>query len=170
VNIYNNTKKKVVKQFMAEGIMHKKLKKQALFYLKNKVTDIVAQEVKFTNIRCIADVVGINLKRKEIRVVEAKSTREDFFRDKSLFCPNSSYLHHAHYVYLITPKGLIKKEEVPREVGLIWWSEENGTEVKQKPIKNKNKLKTRFETTLKRTTRRLTNELLYGSVKMFGNE
>ena len=105
---------------MTESILHKHLKKQALFYLKEKVVDIVANEVKFKNINCIADAVGINLRRKEIRIVEAKATREDFFRDKKLFDERTSYVHHAHYAYVICPVELIFPHEVPKGYGLLW--------------------------------------------------
>lgn len=146
---------------MAESFMHKELKKYGMFYLKDKVIDIVAKEVKFRNIRCIADVVGVNLKRKEVRVIEVKVTREDYFRDTKLFDEKTSYFNHAHYSYLLTPKNLIQVNELPDGYGLLWLNENNEIEVVKKPIKNKEKLKTRFETTLKRSVRRLSNELLY---------
>ena len=55
---------------MAEGEMHAHLKKLGLEWLKKKVTDLAANECKFRNLRSIADVVGINLKREEVRVIE----------------------------------------------------------------------------------------------------
>jgi len=147
---------------MAEGNIHKNLKKYARHYLKDKVTDIVANEVKFKNNRCIADTVGINLKRKEVRIIEAKATREDFFRDKKLF-DEHSYFFHAHYSYIICPQNLIFPEETPQGYGLLWLDDENKVNVVKKPLKNDGKLHTRFDTILKRTVRRLSNELLYSS-------
>lgn len=146
---------------MAEGNIHKALKKKALFYLKGKVTDIVANEVKFRNIRCIADAVGINLKRKEVRIVEVKATRADYFRDTKLFDEQTTYHKHAHYVYIMTPCGLIEPDELPSGYGLLWVDDDGEITVAKNPVKNKGALKTRFETTLKRTVRRLTNALLY---------
>ena len=145
---------------MAEGSIHKQLKKQAVLFLKEKVIDIVADEVKFKNIRCIADAVGINLKRKEIRIVECKATREDFFRDKKLFCEKTTYHKHAHYVYILCPEALISPEEVPEGYGLLY-SNINDITVVKRPAKNKEVLKTRFDTTMKRTVRRLTNAYVY---------
>lgn len=146
---------------MAESDIHKNLKIHALFYLKDKVVDIVANEVKFKNIRCVADAVGINLKRKEIRIIEVKASREDFFRDKKLFEEDTTYFNHAHYAYILCPINLIMPSEVPRGYGLLWLDEEDNIQVVKKPIKNTGKLKTRFETTLKRSVRRLSNALLY---------
>jgi hypothetical protein len=149
---------------MAEGHIHKELKKQALFFLKGKVIDIVANEVKFKNIHCIADAVGINLKRKEIRIIEAKATREDFIRDQKLFHEKTSYFYHAHYSYIICPSGLIHIHEVPFGYGLLWINEDKNIQVKKNPLKNKEKLKTTFHTTLKRSVRRLSNDLLYHTI------
>ena len=146
---------------MAESVMHKQLKKQALFYLKDKVVDIVANEVKFRNIGCVADAVGINLKRKEIRIVEAKATREDFFRDKKLFEEKTSYAFHGHYAYIICPSELIRATEVPKNYGLLWLNEQGEVLVMKNPVKNTGILRTRFDTTLKRSVRRLSNTLLY---------
>lgn len=146
---------------MAESLAHKTLKKQALFFLKDKVTDIVANEVKFRNITCIADAVGVNLKRKEVRIVEIKVSREDFFRDKKLFQDSHSYFYHAHFSYIMCPGGLIQPDEIPHGYGLLWVDEKNKISVQKKPIKNKERLRTRFDTTLKRSVRRLTNSLLY---------
>lgn len=148
---------------LAEGNMHKNLKKHARFFLKEKVTDIVANEVKFRNIKCIADTVGINLKRKEIRIIEAKATREDFLRDKKLFSENHSYFYHAHFSYIICPSHLLQAHEMPYGYGLLWVNDIGEVSVVKKPLKNKEKLKTRFDTILKRTVRRLSNELLYSS-------
>lgn len=146
---------------MAESKTHQRLKTCALHYLKDKVVDIVANEVKFRNIRCIADAVGLNLKRKEVRIIEVKASRADFLRDTKLFQEKTSYFHHAHYVYLMTPTGLIQPEEVPFGYGLLWVDENDVVTVAKKPIKNKEKLRTRFETILKRSVRRLSNQLLY---------
>lgn len=150
---------------MAEGLVHKELKQVALFYLKKQVVDIVANEVKFHNIRCIADAVGINLKRKEIRIIEAKATREDYFRDVKLFDEKTTYFKHAHYVYIMTPENLIEPHELPPGYGLLWVNQDKEVSVAKKPTKNKETLKTRFETTLKRTVRRLSNALLYQKEK-----
>jgi len=146
---------------MAEGALHKELKKQALFFLKGKVIDIVANEVKFRNIHCIADAVGINLKRKEIRIIEAKATRNDYFRDQKLFKQQTSYFHHAHYSYILCPEELIHIHEIPFGYGLLWMNAQNEIQVKKNPLKNTEKLKTTFQTTLKRSVRRLSNDLLY---------
>ena len=61
-----------------------KLKIIGMKWLKEKVTDIVAREVKYKNIRSVADAVGINIKRKEVRIIEVKATKADYIRDEKL--------------------------------------------------------------------------------------
>lgn len=146
---------------MAEGHVHKALKRLALHWLKERVVDLVANEVKFKNTKSIADAVGINLKRKEIRIIEVKATKEDFKRDHKLFDEQNTYYNHAHYSYLMCPEGIIKKEEVPEGYGLLWVDDYDGIKLVKRPNKNNNKLKTTFQTTLKRTARSLTNTHLF---------
>ncbi|GAE24942.1 hypothetical protein JCM9140_908 [Halalkalibacter wakoensis JCM 9140] len=82
-----------------ESKAHKHLKTQALYWLKGKMTDLCANEVKLFvhRKRFKADAVGINLKRKEVRIIEVKVTRSDFLRDDVL---HSDY---ATTKWLITP-------------------------------------------------------------------
>lgn len=144
-----------------EGEIHKHLKKLGLYFLKEKVTDIVANEVEFNNAWSVADCVGLNLKRKEVRVIEVKATKGDFKRDTKLFGEKTSYFYHAHYSYIMCPRDIIFPEEIPHGYGLLWVDENDNIEVVKKPIKNTARLKTLFDTTLKRTARSLTNTFLY---------
>lgn len=146
---------------MSEGIIHKNLKDLALKWLKTKVIDIVCPEVDFYNIKCVADVVGINYKRKEVRIIEIKSSKKDLIRDKKLFNEETSYFYHSHYVYIMCPKEVIKIEDIPKGYGLIWVDENEKIKVIKKPIKNKSRLKTMFETTLRISTKKLTNIFLF---------
>ena len=70
---------------MAESDVHKRLKVVACAFLKKSCVDIVSTETKFRNIKSIADACGINLKRKEVRVVEVKASLKDYKRDSKLF-------------------------------------------------------------------------------------
>lgn len=146
---------------MAEGIIHSHLKKLALYFLKTKVTDLIAAEVEFNNAWSVADCVGLNLKRREVRVIEVKATKSDFLRDKKLFGDKTSYFYHAHYSYIMCPTDVIQADEIPHGYGLLWVDEYDNIEVVKKPIKNTARLKTLFDTTLKRTCRRLTNDMLF---------
>lgn len=149
---------------MSESETHKHLKNVALHFLKSKVTDLICAEVDFVNSWSIADAVGLNFKRKEVRVVEVKATKADFTRDTKLFDPKTSYFYHAHYSYIMCPTGVIKPEEIPHGYGLLWVNENDVVEVIKKPIKNSARLKTLFETTMKKTAKRLTNEMLYKDI------
>ena len=145
---------------MAEGNIHKHLKLAAIAFLKKHCVDIVSLETKFRNIRSISDACGINLKRKEVRIIEVKATREDYIRDKKLFQLETSYYPHCNYFYIMCPVGVIDKSEVLKEIGLIYVNDDDSLTIIQKPKKN-SKLKTRFETTLKNSVRSITNDLVF---------
>lgn len=141
--------------------MHKHLKRLALYFLKEKTTDLCANEVDFGNAYSIADAVGINLKRREVRVIEVKATKGDFVRDKKLFGEKTSYFHHAHYSYIMCPREIIKADEIPHGYGLLWVDEYDTIEIIKKPFKNTSRLGTMFDTVLKETCRSLTNTHLF---------
>lgn len=158
---------------MAEGPIHKKLKAIGMQWVKSKVTDISAREVKYLNMRSIADVVGINIKRKEVRVIEVKATKADYDRDKKLLELDYSYYKHCHYFYIMCPKDIIQLTDVPIEYGLIWVDFENNNEIiiKRPPKKYTGRLKTMFDTSLKYAVKANTNDLLFHYVyKEFGIE
>lgn len=145
---------------MAEGKVHKHLKLVAIAFLKKHCIDVVSTETKFRNIRSIADACGINLKRKETRVIECKASYQDYVRDTKLFKLDKSYYPHCNYFYIMCPTNVIKKEDVLKEIGLLYVDENDNVTVIQKPKKN-TKLKTRFDTVLKNSIRSITNDLVF---------
>ncbi|MNN01383.1 hypothetical protein D3C81_1140000 [compost metagenome] len=122
---------------------------------------MVCNEVDFYNAWSIADAVGLNFKRKEVRVVEVKATKGDFKRDTKLFGDKTSYFYHAHYSYIMCPTNVINIEDLPHGYGLLWVDEHDNITTVKKPIKNTARLKTLFDTTMKRTVKQLTNTYLY---------
>lgn len=147
---------------MAEGEIHKKLKVIGMKWLKEKVTDIVAREVKYKNIRSVADTVGINIKRKEVRIIEVKATKADYTRDEKLMDIDKSYYKHCNYFYIMCPIDVIPLEFVPIEYGVLYVDLiTNEVIVKRNPKKYTGRLKTQFNTSLKNTVKVLTNDLLY---------
>lgn len=144
-----------------EGTVHKHLKMVACAFLKKMCVDLVAEEIKYKNIKSIADVGAINLKRKEVRIVEVKATLNDFLRDKKLFDIEKSYFRHCNYFYIMCPYGVIPLDKIPKEYGVIYV--ENASNIPiimRKPTKN-NILKTRFDTSLKNICRATTNCLIF---------
>lgn len=130
--------------------------------LKSKVTDLVSREVKYKNMRSVADVVGINLKRKEIRIIEAKASKADYTRDKKLLNLDESYYKHCNYFYIICPIDVLQLTDVPKEYGLLWADMETGEIiVKRSPKKYSGRLKTMFNTSLKYCIKSITNDLLF---------
>ncbi len=145
-----------------EGPIHKKLKAIGMQFVKSRCVDISAREVKYRNMRSVADVVGINLKRREIRIMEAKATKADYVRDKKLLDLDKSYYKHCHYFYIICPKDIIQLSDVPKEYGLLWVNMDTlEIEIKRSPKKYTGRLKTMFDTSLKNTIRSNTNDLLF---------
>ena len=129
--------------------------------VKEKITDLCAIEVPFGNAWSVADAVGINFKREEVRVVECKATKGDFLRDKKLSGNKTSYFYHAHYSYIMCPTDIISESEVPYGYGLLYVDEYDNIKVIKKPLKNNQRLKTLFKTTMKNTAKTLTNTMLY---------
>ena len=147
---------------MAEGPIHKKLKAIGMRFVKEKCTDIAVREVKYKNMRSVADVVGINLKRKEVRILEAKATRADYIRDKKLLDLDKSYYKHCNYFYIICPKDVLQLDDVPKEYGLLWVDLDTlEIEIKRSPRKYTGRLKTMFNTSLKNCIKTITNDLLF---------
>ncbi|MCK0473101.1 hypothetical protein [Halalkalibacter sp. APA_J-10(15)] len=144
-----------------ESNLHKHLKHQSLYWLKKKMTDLCANEVKLyiRRKRIIADSVGINMKRKEVRIIEVKATRQDFLRDETLL---SDYGYHniAHYAYILTPENLLSIKEVPIGYGLLEIDEFDKITVKRNPKRN-DKPMLKVDTLIKRTGRAATNAYLY---------
>lgn len=145
-----------------EGPIHKKLKAVGMKFVKEKCVDIAVREVKYKNMRSVADVVGINLKRKEVRILEAKATRADYIRDKKLMDLDKSYYKHCNYFYIICPKDVLQLDDVPKEYGLLWVDLDTlEIEIKRNPRKYTGRLKTLFNTSLKNCVKTITNDLLF---------
>ncbi|MBP3950423.1 hypothetical protein [Bacillus suaedae] len=144
-----------------ESNVHKHIKKQALYWLKKKMTDLCANEVKLfvRRKRLKADAVGINLKRKESRIIEVKATRTDFLRDEVLHA-NYGYHNLADYAYIMTPSNLLSVEEVPAGYGLLEIDEFDTITVKKKPTRN-HKPQLKLETLVKRSAQAATNAVLF---------
>lgn len=57
-----------------------------------------------------------------IRGYEIKISRSDFLRDAKYQC----YLPYFHEFYFVVPKGLIKREELEENIGLMYYDPETG--------------------------------------------
>lgn len=53
---------------------------------------------------------------------EVKVTRSDFLRDNKFY----TYMPLVHELYIVTPKGLIDRTELPAEIGLMCYDSEKG--------------------------------------------
>lgn len=157
---YDNTKDKKGNSTM-ESQLHEHLKRQALYWLKDKMTDLCANEVKLfiRRKRLKADALGINLERKEARIIEVKVTKEDFKRDEVLHA-NYGYHALANYAYILTPVGLLQKEEIPIGYGLLEIDEYDVIKVIKRPVRNP-KPQLKLDTLVKRTGRAATNAVLF---------
>lgn len=144
---------------------HKWLKQMALRFLKEKGMNIVCKEVPVGKLN--ADTLGLNMNRKEIRIVECKQDHSDYIKGKSKLNQNTGYIQYCHYLYIICPENLIKVNEVDIGIGLIYVNDKDEFIVVKKPIKNNSRKKSHFETILKNTVHRLSNEVYYQNEKEY---
>jgi hypothetical protein len=80
----------------------------------------------------ILDAVAMRLSytKPYITGYEVKVTRSDFLRDNKFF----TYLPLCHALYVVAPAGVVKREELPTEIGLIWYDANKKTlTTKKKP-------------------------------------
>lgn len=62
---------------------------------------------------------------------EVKVDRQDFLNDDKW----PAYREYCHRLFFACPKGLIEKDELPEDVGLIWFNPEKGTTyTRKKPL------------------------------------
>lgn len=60
--------------------------------------------------------------RPQIRGYEIKTSRSDFLRDAKY----TQYLPYCHEFYFVTPTGLVQRQEVEENIGLIWYNPKTG--------------------------------------------
>lgn len=69
---------------------------------------------------------GIAIKRSYtspcISIFEVKVSRNDFLQDNKWHL----YLQYCNEFYFVVPKGMVRKDELPDNVGLIWYDPEKG--------------------------------------------
>ncbi len=75
----------------------------------------------------VFDAVGLDFKRRQVRIVEAKTSRSDFLQDEYIH-GEPGYTSVAHQCWLVCPDGLIDPQELPAGWGLLYFCE-NVTEV-----------------------------------------
>ncbi len=61
--------------------------------------------------------------RPQIRGYEIKVSRSDFMRDNKY----SRYLPYFHEFYFVVPSGMVQRQEVEENIGLMWYNPETGT-------------------------------------------
>lgn len=62
------------------------------------------------------DMIRIHPRKQYIRIFEFKSCRQDFISDKKW----QNYLKYCHTFTFVSPREVIKKEDVPKSIGLLW--------------------------------------------------
>lgn len=71
---------------------------------------------------CIMDAVAISKSRAKFKIIwfEIKVSRWDFLQDQKWH----AYLKYSHEFRFVVPEGLIKKEELPDNIGLMYAKED----------------------------------------------
>ena len=62
------------------------------------------------------DLIRIDPYRQYVRIFEFKSCRRDFISDKKW----KNYLDYCHTFTFVCPREIIKKEDLPPGIGLLW--------------------------------------------------
>lgn len=97
-------------------------KHQTEFFLtevKNGPTGVVRGQL------LIFDAIAIykSWSRPQIRGYEIKVSRSDFLRDSKY----SLYLPYFHEFYFVVPSGLVQRQELEENIGLIWYNPATGS-------------------------------------------
>ena len=75
---------------------------------------------------------------KDLIGYEIKASRQDFMRDKKW----ENYLPFCHSFYFVCPIGLIHPDELPEDVGLIYYkTEKNALRIKKQAVRRKCQIK-----------------------------
>jgi len=106
---------------------HKQLCEIALIWLKRSLSakapacDIVFKETKNNITDEVVDAIGFKVAGtcKGSTLIEVKTNREDFFRDKHKLHRRSPELGLGLYRYFMVPEGIISIDELPEKWGLI---------------------------------------------------
>ncbi|GAG81332.1 unnamed protein product [marine sediment metagenome] len=62
------------------------------------------------------DLIRIDPRRQHVRIFEFKSCRADFLSDKKW----KKYLEYCHTFTFVCPQGVIRREEIPPGIGLLY--------------------------------------------------
>jgi hypothetical protein len=114
--VVNMSKQKITAGEIAAALAHK----HSLDFFMTEVKD--GSTYYSTNLR-ILDALAIKKSwvNKCFVGYEIKTSRSDFKADNKML----TYLPLVHQLYLVCPKGMIKPEELPTDIGLIWYNPEN---------------------------------------------
>lgn len=99
---------------------HKELVLIGERYLKNVLNcKVVIRELYSANNGCqIPDVIGFH--SSQSYMIECKRSRSDFFNDRKKVAHQYPNRSMGLFKYYMVPEGLIKKEELPEDWGLIY--------------------------------------------------
>lgn len=86
--------------------------------VKNGPTGVAAGEL----LQFDAVAIYKSWSRQQIRGYEIKISRSDFLRNAKY----SRYLPYFHEFYFVTPTGMVQRQEVEENIGLIWYNPQTG--------------------------------------------
>ena len=118
---------------LSEFKYERELQEDLAEFLRNSEL-LTFTEIEIPHEGARADIIAMPPHRystKDIRIYEVKLTRSTWVSDKKY----QKYLNCCNRLYIACPKGLINKDELPNEVGLITRSD-NGWRVAKSPRLN----------------------------------
>lgn len=102
--------------------LHRRMQYYSAYYLSN-YTDIVGLEIsgeKF-GIPSVYDVMGLDINKNNLWSIEVKRSKEDFTRDEKLLVDSGTYLEEVNFCFLCCPANVIKLDDVPAPIGLLYY-------------------------------------------------
>ena len=128
----NNLKKR---NSTKKNFLHKDLVEKGKKWLKSQNGKYWYSPIVFSELVCIGieipDVIGFSSGSSTI--IECKTSRSDFLKDKKKISRNVSYLGMGVYRFYMCPENLIKETELPDKWGLIYISENKRAKIIVKP-------------------------------------
>lgn len=107
------------------------------FISRQSFYNIICKEVHLTESLRV-DLLWLNWKDK-VTIFEVKSCREDFEKDHKW----KNYLDYCHNFFFVCPEGVIEKEDLPKEIGLIYLVETKDGQYKLRVKRSPTELKPR---------------------------
>jgi hypothetical protein len=117
-------------QFRARNNRH--YKPGSKYYIAIDYSVHVPEDYKPYEAKLVRRIDALMFEGQQRTAIEIKISRADFFRDTPE--KRAAWQKHTHRFVYLTPKGLVKPEEVPEDCGLWEWDGATITSIKRAKV------------------------------------